>query len=256
MHHRPRRRSSLWLALLLLIVVGPFGAAQEGPSEEGLPEVTPETSPESTETTGTIPAEILGRWFVVFDLNLPTGQRKSFARMFEIRPGEEHLEVLVGRRALPSKMNDAINAAGAAGRTWTPEPSDLRMIAARWDVLEPGRVGHTDISNKLIGADAFTAELKGSESTRDSRVVVSLLESFGGGSGITRTYTLLGVREIATDVLKGTFVSSSIAATPVPLPISVQGNFVAHRVGEAVAAPRPWWRRFFDLFAGCGCGRR
>src|SRR5919201_6997508 len=88
-------------------------------------------STESTAVEGDVPADLAGRWLVVEQNRLP-GAVHPFARLWEIRQGPEHLELVLRRARLPEVLTTHLVAAGSAGRPWIPAEGDIRALAERW----------------------------------------------------------------------------------------------------------------------------
>jgi hypothetical protein len=52
------------------------------------------------------------------------------------------------------------------------------------------------------------------------------------------------------DGWSGNYMSASVAPTPVPVPITLNGTFRIYRLDSAPS--RGLLQRFFDMFSGCG----
>jgi len=76
-------------------------------------------------------------------------------------------------------------------------------------------------------------------------------ETFSGTQPVKSTISVYGVRERTEQGLAGTFVTSSLAMAPFPIPITLKGDFQAYRID---ATPRAGLGRLLDLFAGCRRG--
>jgi len=203
---------------------------------------------ETTEVKGAVPQELVGRWLVVGAIKLPDGESRPSPTQWEIRRGPEHLELFLGRHPFPPAVTDKFNAAGAAGKTWAPEPDDMRQIAEAWETTAPPDELHTKIENRLLGSDAYPAELQSDEATKDSEFAVTVKEIFAGQT-VGRTYSVYGVREHTPSTLSGGFLTSSLAMAPFPIPITLKGDFKAYRIEGP--PPRSWLQR---LFSGCRRG--
>ena len=104
------------------------------------------------------------------------------------------------------------------------------------------------MKNKIVSADAYTPDYKSDEVTKDSRFAIVMTENFTG-SPVIRNFSIYAIRDRTPTVLSGTFVLSTLAAAPFPIPITLKGDFQAYRVTPA--PPRGLLQRLFDLFAGC-----
>src|SRR5581483_1854596 len=189
-------RSALLFALLIAT-----SALAEEPQR---PAIT-----EATKVLGAGPRDLVGRWLVVSRVALPGGKVRPAIRTWEIRPGADHLELLLDRSALPPNITAALNAAGAAGTDWTPQADDLRAVNATWDVTSPLERPYTSVESKLYAADAYTDEFRADETTKDAPLALTIEEKFAGQS-LIKTFALYGIRERTPSTLRGTFVTTSI----------------------------------------------
>ena len=67
------------------------------------------------------------------------------------------------------------------------------------------------------------------------------------------TISVYGFRESGPSGATGSFVVTSIAAAPLPIPITLKGDFQTHRVG-APPPPPSMLQRMLDFFSGCRRG--
>jgi hypothetical protein len=102
---------------------------------------------------------------------------------------------------------------------------------------------------KIMAADALPPELQEDEVTKGSALVISIIESFSGRQGVLKNYATYGVRDQSPGTWRGTFINTTLAAAPLPIPITLKGDFAAYRVGPS--RPRSWLQR---LFSGCQRG--
>ena len=175
---------------------------------------------------------------------------RPVARTWEIRQGAGRVELILGRRPLPGRVTEEIDAAGAHGAHWTPDAQALREIAEEKDGAPGGDApDYRGIETKLVGADAYPPELREDEVTKGSELAISVVENFSGTQGVIRSYTIYGVRVREATTLAGGFVNTLLAAAPTPLPITLKGDFTAYRLGDS--RPHSWLER---LFSGCQRG--
>ncbi len=90
--------------------------------------LAPDASGQPTEGTaveGNVPADLVGRWLVVEQNRLQGGMVHPFARLWEIRQGPDHLELVLRRVRLPEALSTKLVAAGRANRPWIPADGDL-----------------------------------------------------------------------------------------------------------------------------------
>jgi len=201
---------------------------------------------QKTEVKGNVPAELVGRWLVVALVKLPEGKVRPVARAWEIRQGPEHLELLLSLRALPASVNQKVAAAGDAGTPWSPDDDDLRLVATDWDGAPMLGSELTGIENRITTSEEYTPEFRADAVTRDTKLAIVLQEGFTGRGGALRTISVYGVRDQTPTTLGGSFVMTTLAAAPIPIPITLTGDFTAYRVGGR--ATGSWLDR---LFAGC-----
>ena len=208
---------------------------------------------ETTDVAGQLPDDLAGRWLVVNQIKLPSGDRRSYPHLWEIRRGREHLEVVLERVEFPTDLAKKVQDGGSGPTPWTPSADDLHMLAERWEQLPATTGDWTKIEHKLYGADAFTDELKSDDETKDSKFALVTKETFSGAQPVKSTISVYGFRESGPDGQSGSFVTTSIAAAPLPIPITLKGDFTVHRVG-APPPPPSILQRILDMFSGCRRG--
>jgi len=253
-------RLALVMALVtFLLPSGVISGETESPPAEPtpatqLPSTTvppPAAEPvETTEVQGTPPQDIVGRWVAASQARLPGASGvRPLVRMWEIRQGPDHLEVTLRRANVPEAVNDKVIDATAAKKPWTPTEEDLRLLAEQWDQLPPVEADYKRIENKVLSADAYPPAYNSDEVTKDSRFAIVMTENFSGSQPVIRNFSIYAIRESTPTVLSGTFVLSTLAAAPFPIPITLKGDFQAYRLTPS--PPRGLLQRLFDLFAGC-----
>jgi hypothetical protein len=179
-------------------------------------------STESTAVEGDVPADLAGGWLVVEQNRLP-GAVHPFARLWEIRQGPEHLELVLRRARLPEVLTTHLVAAGSAGRPWIPAEGDIRALAERWGDLPASAADAERIDHRLVGPGAQEAAAGGSS------LVIATEERFSGSGPVRTRRSVYTVREQAPARLAGTFVSEATLATPAPVTITFRGDFQAYR---------------------------
>ena len=221
-------------------------AAQEAAPADAKAELT-----QTTEVGGEIPAEFLGRWVAFPHVKLPSGLVRHFARLWEIREGDEHYELILHRANVPQEVNKKLDDATAAGEPWEASPEDIKLVSDKWDELIPSSGAGGKIENKLLAAGSYPPEFERDVVTKDSEYAIVFNEVFGGGGrqSISRTYSIFAVRKREPDRVTGTFITSSMAMAPFPIPITLKGDFEAYRVGKP---PAPSFiQRVLRVFSGC-----
>jgi len=238
------RRAIAAAALVAALAAGPAVPEPGRATDPGPGEVA-----QTTGVRGTVPEGLAGRWLVVGQILLP-GLGQPFARLWEIRPGPQHLEVVLRLAELPDALYARLEAAGAANRPrpWTPDDRDLHELAEKWDELPPNTADASLVEHEVIAADAYPPDLRDGQATRGSRLAIVTAERFSGVRPVTRTRSVYAVRELSPARLAGTFVSEATGPGPPPLAIALSGRFQAYRV--TVLPPRPPLRRLRDLLMG------
>jgi len=240
-------------AIVLLAVLRLLARAESEPSTlppaTTPPEAAPPAVPVTTDVQGNVPQDIVGRWFAVCQVKLLSGAARPITRLFEIRQGSEHLELVQGGD-VPSAVTQKLNVAANAGQAWTPAPEDLRAVDENWRALRIDPHSYAKVEYRTLGSDAFPPEFAEDETTKGSQFAIALKENFAGAQAVRMTYSVFGVRDRTPTVLSGTAVISTLAVGPFPLPITLKGDFQAFRLGETPA--RSVLQRLSDLFSGCG----
>jgi len=198
---------------------------------------------ERTEILGTVPTDLVGRWFAVAEGKTTTGLLRPIARAWEIRRGPEHLELVLRRAPLPKPLTDAIQAAATAKQEWHPQDADLRAVAESWNT-PPATETRVEIQSRIAGADGFTPEMTSDAVTQGAELAVVIDERFDGTEHVARTTSIYGVRRRTSTRLEGTFVGTTVAIVFTAVPITFTGDFTAYRLD----GQRSWLDR---LFAGC-----
>ncbi len=210
--------------------------------------LAPDASGQPTEGTaveGNVPADLVGRWLVVEQNRLQGGMVHPFARLWEIRQGPDHLELVLRRVRLPEALSTKLVAAGRANRRWIPTHGDLRALAERWDDL-PVSAGVQRIDHRLVGPGAHPPDFP--RETGGSSLVIVTEERFSESQTVKTSHVVYTVRERAPAHLAGAFVSDSMAETPAPASITLRGDFQAYRV--PLVPPRSRLHRLLETLLG------
>ena len=243
--------ASWWVAgaAPLLRLVQPDAAVAQ--QEAAAPAVADQRS----EVSGEIPAEFLGHWVGFASVKLPSGLERHFARMWELteapegHPDEYHVQLMFGH--LPEGVARRMAEASKDGTPWEATPEDLHEIEQQWARLKTTPGGnYAEVEAKLTEAKEYPEDFERDAITKGSQYAFSFNEIFAR-QAVTRTYTIYAIRNREPDRLTGTFITSSTAAAPFPIPITLKGEFAAYRVGGA-PAPKKEESWFQGLFSGCG----
>ena len=203
--------------------------------------LAPDASGQPTEGTaveGDVPADLVGRWLVVEQNGLQGGMVHPFARLWEIRQGPDHLQLVLRRVRLPEALSTKLVAAGRANRPWIPTDEDLRELAERWFDLPASATDVQRIDHRLVCPGGTGA----------SSLVIVTEERFSESQTVKTSHAVYTVRERAPAHLAGTFVSDSMAETPAPASITLRGDFQAYRV--PLVPPRSRLHRLLETLLG------
>jgi|SRR5438552_1884192 len=217
------RRAAGTAAVLAVLVAGASGQPTEGTALEG-----------------DVPADLAGRWLIVEQNRLPGGVVHPFARLWEIRQGQEHFELVLRRVRLPEVLITKIVAAGSANRPWMPAEGDLHALAERWDDLPASAADAERIEHRLLGPGALPDP--------GSSLMIATEERFAGSGPVRTRRAVYTVGQRAPGRLAGTFVNESTVEAPAPVSITLRGDFQAYRV--PVVPPRSRLHRLLDAVLG------
>jgi hypothetical protein len=238
-------------ALVAVLLACPIVRAQEDAA------TTTSTAPPvpskvevSTDVQGDVPKDLVGRWLIVLQVKLASGQVRPITRTIEITQGPEHLEMALAND-LPSPVFAKVSAAASAGQPWTPTEEDLRAIDQTWRPFTPDPRSLAKIGYRILGADAYPPEFQNDETTKESKFSLVIRQDYSGSQAVRNTYEVYGVQERTPTQLKGPGLSTTLAVAFVPLPITLKGDFQGYRIG----APPPsgsLLERISSFFSGCG----
>jgi hypothetical protein len=189
---------------------------------------------------------------VVGWIEVPSGRARTTAALWEIKEDGGQM-VLVNRFAvLPQAQTDALNAANSAEQPWHPTPADVAAVAAGWDGLRTMDPRLTEIENELVARDGFDDSFKHEQKSKDAVWAVRQSEVFDASAAPAmkqiNVYAALAEKDGGWT---GNYTAATLAAAPLPIPITLNGTFQAYRLsGEA--RPRGFLARILDVFSGCG----
>jgi hypothetical protein len=230
------------LALLVLLgMLSPFPAHCDEPPPE-----------QTTHVAGTVP-DLVGRWLFVARVEVAPNSPlvTTTTSLWDVTLADGKPVVTLRQVDLPQGVQESLAKASAAHTAWEPTAPDLADLGGAWanlPVAERG-VGHVD--TKITGSDAFDEVMKGEERLKDARFVVQQVVDFRPGTGRPiKDVFIYGALEQRPDGWSGNYMSASIAPTPVPIPITLNGTFRAYRVESATG--RGLLARLLDVFSGWG----
>ena len=203
-----------------------------------------------TQVEGAIPDDLPGRWLFVADVRLPDGRPKPVARTGEIKRTADGLDFRFPYETLPTAINQKVEAASQKTVEWEPTREDLELLAAEFGKGQTIALDVRAVETKVIAADKFPPEFTADEATKDSKFAISVTETYSGRQGAIKSFTSYGVREYGPQSFGGGFVTTTLAAAPLPVPITLKGDFKAYRLGGASQPSSSSWLQ--KLFSGCG----
>jgi len=207
---------------------------------------------QTTQVAGTVP-DLVGRWLVVSRVEIPTRTDlgSTIASLWDVSAPGGTVALTLPQVELPEALRTEIAQANATHARWEPTARELQDLRDGWVTLSPLDRGIAQIATKITGSDAFDATAKGEARMKDALFIVQQTADFrpGGGRPIKDVY-LYGALQQQPDGWTGNFMSASVAPTPVPIPITLNGTFRLYRL-ESVQ-PRGFFDRLFDVFSGCG----
>jgi hypothetical protein len=212
--------------------------------EPALPDAPPTV--QRTTSAGTVPS-IEGHWLVLVRLGTAQAGGRQLAALWDVTRGAAGIEVSERFVRLPEPQRTALARGG-----FDPNQADLRAIAQAWDNLEPDGRGVREVQTDVFGEDGFTAEVKGDPTATGARWVARQAYLFAPGiPRPAREVNVLAATSIDDGVWRGRYLSVTVAAAPVPIPIRLEGTF------QLIPLSSPsWWARLLDVFRGCNPGGR
>ena len=225
----------------------------------GAPEETTATAPagppvQETVVRGTVPADLVGRWMAVGWVELPGDRARTVPSLWEVKREDGKLVLKILFTALPAELTKALGDANNAERKWIPQPGDLAQLSTAWDGLpfaDPDMVG---VETELVGRDAYDGSFKREPKTADAAWAIRQSERFHPkAGGAMQTINVYGVLEQRDGGYAGNFTTATIAAAPLPIPITLNGTFQMYRVaGGETGGSGGFFARLMDALRGCG----
>ena len=213
-----------------------------------------ETPPEQTTAVhGTVP-DLTGRWLVLSHIAVGDNVR-TVAALWDVTAPGGTPRIEVRFVALPATLQASLDQANEANSRWEPSGQQLQDLRDAWATLAPEARGASKVEIIIDGRDAFDDVLKKDETAKDSQFVIRQVVDFiPGAQHPIKDVLVFGVTEQFPDGFGGKYVSATIAAAPIPVPITFKGTFRMYRLESAPA--RGLLARLLDMFSGCGRSRR
>ena len=232
------------IALVVSLASLPVGATEPPP----LP--PPE---QHTVVRGTPPQDLPGRWMAVGWIELPGGKARTSPTLWEIKQ-DDQLVLTVRFAALPPAQQKALDDANTAERRWRPSPVDIAQLATAWDTLPPSDPRLVSIQNEIIARDGFDQSFSSDAKTREAAWAVRQAEQYHPSAApAIKTINVYAVLEPREGGYFGNFTTATVAAVPIPIPITLSGTFQLYRVDGGAPPPRRGFLgRLMDFLQGCG----
>ena len=250
--------------LLCFVLAAFFARADEAPDGQ-----RPAAPADTTIVRGAIPSELVGRWLVVvqarpsfgladqpaitadghgFDVKQTGVQGQApIVRTWEIARDGDQLKMTLLRAQLPEPLEKQV-AKGV-------DAEALDAVAVQWPALSAPRPEPKTIESRLEDFTAATEEDKARIQTSGVRLLVVTTERYTPGNNLVSNASTFAVTSVERDRLAGRFAGAMLLPPQTggtivlpPLPIGLEGEFTAYRVGE----PRSALGRILDVFRGCG----
>ena len=243
----PMRTVGSLIALVVTLASVPVGATD---TTEPPPLPPPE---QHTVVRGTPPQDLPGRWMAVGWIELPDGKARTTVTLWDIKQ-DDQLVLTVRFAALPPAQQKALDDANTAEQRWRPSPEDIAQLAAAWDALPASDPRLVSIQNEIIARDGFDQAFSSDAKTREAAWAVRQAEQYHPSAApAIKTINVYGALEPREGGYFGNFTTATIAAVPLPIPITLSGTFQMYRVDGGASPPRRGLLgRLMDFLQGCG----
>jgi len=229
--------------------LAPTGAAAQ-PAPSG-PSASAGQLVQETIVQGTVP-DLAGRWMALGWVDLPGGRQTTIPTFWEVTTTDGKPVLTQKFVDLPAPLKEGLDKSNTNATLWRPSADDLAKLAGSWDSLTKTDSHVAHVKSDISGSDAFDDSIKNEPRSKDSKWVVRQRWDFDGKAGaLNRQVMVYSVLDQTGQDYTGNFDSAMVASAPFPIPISFKGTFRLYRLGDE-AAPRGFFARLADMFAGCG----
>lgn len=237
-----------FLAFLIPLTGAAAGASETGDTVPAGPPV------QKTVVRGAVPGDLIGRWMAVGWIELPGDRARTIPSLWEVKREDGQLVLTVHFAQLPPELTKELADANTAEKNWLPQPGDLAQLAAAWDQLPVVDPDMVSVDNEIVGRDAFDGSFKREPKTADAAWAIRQSERFHPrAGGVMQTINVYGVLEPRDGGYSGNFTTATIAAAPLPIPITLNGTFQMYRVaGGETGRSGGFFARLMDALRGCG----
>jgi hypothetical protein len=238
------------LSALLFLCGAVDARAQAAPAAQATPPTTLPPLVQTTVVHGN-PADLNGRWLVLFDMKVNAVQR-TIPSLLDISTTDGKPEIVERLADLPEALAAAVEQHNTDKTLWQPTGAELSTLAARWTALPEREHGVLTVTNDLWEPSAFTEAERQQMEIEDPLWVMRQTYAFapGGQRPITQVNVFAATAR-ADDGWTGMAVLAQVAAAPFPVPITFRGGFRMLRV-EPAAPATGLLARILDAFKGCG----
>lgn len=184
---------------------------------------------EVTEVRGAkVKPELAGTWITIENAEIGGGRYYGGAIAYRISREGEKLSVNKLDLTLPPEIEKALSERRAAGAKWEPSKEEIAALG-KAPRQTPAKIRARHV---LASADGFDAAEK--EASADMNATMLLSSVFQPEKNPVYG-TAYYVASASAGEMKGRFITGAVASNVkgVPLPISVQGDFLMLRVKEA-----------------------
>jgi hypothetical protein len=151
------------------------------------------------------------------------------------RPGDgDDVDMFLLDVALPEKMDEELQKAQKAEKTWTPTRDNLAELGKSWASLKPsGRDEVSKIEWKVVAKDKYDEQLQIDPTLKGSKFSITANQEMIPKPNTPRQNILVyGVRPGAPGVLEGLHVRAMMASAPFPLSIEMKGTFKMYHIAD------------------------
>jgi len=217
----------------------PTGAAPAAPVQE-------------TAVHGT-PPDLAGRWLSLAWVELAEGKIVTGPALWEVKENDGKPVVTQRFVSLPPALKEALDKANAEQERWQPSAADVAEIRAQWDSLAPEDAKVAKVTNDISARDDFDDTIKKEPRSKDALWVLRQRQDFDASAApVIRQASVYAALASSGADYTGNFDTVTVAAAPIPVPLTFKGTFRFYRLDEPAQHPRGFLARLLDFFAGCG----
>jgi hypothetical protein len=139
---------------------------------------------------------------------------------------------------LPKDVQDSIDAANKANKSWDPSDKELATLKAAWKTLTPkAKTEYAKIDWKVMEHKYLDGGMLQDDKTKDAKFVISgdaqLISSPGQAN---RNIIIYGADNVSDRLIEGGHVRAIMTSAPFPIPIDMKGGFKMYRLTDVPKA--------------------